>query len=211
MNKKLFLRVLTLVGLMVLTLACDKTPDQNQENTSNKDSNQVQVTQNKNAQTEEADQETIKTQGSLFFPSKAYVQEGLAEPKYIQAPSSISYDSNKDNLAAAIIDLLEKGPYPSDDPDDPLKDATNFVPKGSILKVQVEDSIAVVDVSKSALAGGGDLDEELFIGQIVKSLSSFSEIDGVRFLVDGQEAESILGHYDISNGRVFQTVDWFKK
>ena len=198
MNKKLFLRVLTLVGLMTLTLACDKALDQNQENTSNKDSNQVQVTQNKDAQTEEADQEVIKTQGSLFFPSKAYVQEGLTEPKYIQAPSSISYDSNKDNLAAAIIDLLEKGPYPSDDPDDPLKD-------------QVEDSIAGVDVSKSALAGGGDLDEDLFIGQIVKSLSSFSEIDGVRFLVDGQEAESILGHYDISNGRVFQTVDWFKK
>ena len=88
-----------------------------------------------------------------------------------------------------------------------MKDATNFVPKGSILKTDVKDSIATIDVSKSALAGGGDLDEELFIGQIVKSLTSFSEIDGVRFLVDGQEAESLLGHYDISNGRVFQSVD----
>lgn len=199
MNRKLPLKILVLVGLMVLALACNKAPG----NENNPASNQAPASQGQEEKTDDKAQEKIKAEGSLFFPSKAYVQNGDSNAKYIQAKASIDYDSNKKDLVDAVLALLQEGPGKDGD----LKDATNFVPKGSILKTDVKDSIATIDVSKSALAGGGDLDEELFIGQIVKSLTSFSEIDGVRFLVDGQEAESILGHYDISNGRVFQSVD----
>ena len=68
MNRKLPLKILVLVGLMVLALACNKAPD----NENNPASNQAPASQGQEEKTDKA-QEKIKAEGSLFFPNKAYV------------------------------------------------------------------------------------------------------------------------------------------
>ncbi len=61
-----------------------------------------------------------------------------------------------------------------------------------------EDKTLFVDLVGKDLRGGS-LEETLFISQIVETiLASFPEIEGVKFLVDGEEAESLMGHCDAS-------------
>ena len=62
--------------------------------------------------------------------------------------------------------------------------------------VDVKDGTAFVDLNGDDLSGSS-LEEGLLISQIVYSLlGSFEEVDRVQFLIDGETAESLMGHYD---------------
>jgi len=64
--------------------------------------------------------------------------------------------------------------------------------------VSVDGGVATVDLAGATL-NGGSLEESFVISQIVESLTaSFEEIDSVQFLVDGEKAESLMGHFDVS-------------
>ena len=45
---------------------------------------------------------------------------------------------------------------------------------------------------------GGSTGEEFLVGSIVDTLTSFPEVTQVKFLVDGQEIETLSGHMDLS-------------
>lgn len=66
----------------------------------------------------------------------------------------------------------------------------------TINNIICKDKIAYVDLAGAGLAGrGGSSEETLFISQIVETLiNSFEEIEQVQFLVDGEPAESLMGH-----------------
>ena len=45
---------------------------------------------------------------------------------------------------------------------------------------------------------GGSTGEELLIGSVVNTLTEFKEVNAVKFLIDGQEVETLSGHMDLS-------------
>lgn len=64
--------------------------------------------------------------------------------------------------------------------------------------VKVEDKVAIVDISSENLSGGSN--QEIFlVDSIVAALTSLENIDGVKFLVDGKEAETLMGHIEVTD------------
>ena len=63
----------------------------------------------------------------------------------------------------------------------------------------LEGNTAVVDIDGNGL-NGGSLEETFLIGQIVNTLiNTFDEVEQVQFLVDGETAETLMGHVDAAN------------
>ena len=81
------------------------------------------------------------------------------------------------------------------------KDLTAIFPKNAkIHGVTFKDGTAYVDFDSNITKSfaGGSTGEELLIGSVVKTLTEFKEVKQVRFLVDGQEIETLSGHMDLS-------------
>ena len=70
----------------------------------------------------------------------------------------------------------------------------------SLIDVKVKDGTALVNLSKNIKIGfvGGSTGEELLIGSVVNTLTEFNEVNAVKFLIDGQEVETLSGHMDLS-------------
>ncbi|MEL7654796.1 MAG: GerMN domain-containing protein [Bacillota bacterium] len=65
--------------------------------------------------------------------------------------------------------------------------------------VYLEGDTIYVDLNSDGL-NGGSLEETFLISQIVDTLiNSFNEVKQVQFLVDGQPAESLMGHVDAAD------------
>lgn len=76
--------------------------------------------------------------------------------------------------------------------------ATAFKDEYTIINVTEEGGEVVVDFSSRNLEGSY-MDETLLISQITETLmQSFDEVDAVAFTVDGEEAETLMGHVDIT-------------
>lgn len=131
----------------------------------------------------------------LYFVSKDYVNTGdeSKAPLIEYDGATVSSTKNTDDQYMDALSLLRK--VPAD-----LKNAESEVVEQYVIKdVKVEDGMAYVDLSSKNLSGGS-LQESLFIGQIVMTLSkSFEEVKSVQFLVDGKEVESLMGHYDVED------------
>ena len=81
------------------------------------------------------------------------------------------------------------------------KDLTAIFPKNAkIHGVTFKDGTAYVDFDSNITKSfaGGSTGEELLVGSVVKTLTEFKEVKQVRFLVDGQEIETLSGHMDLS-------------
>lgn len=70
----------------------------------------------------------------------------------------------------------------------------------SLISVKVNDGEAVVNLNSSIKLGfsGGSTGEEFLIGSIVNTLTEFSEVKTVKFLIDGKDVETLSGHMDLS-------------
>lgn len=202
MNMKKFGQFFIILLVALSLLACDKSGTDQTVEAQNKNVVQENAGQpmKENASEEENAKEASnlvedkeaqgeKLEGSLYYPSKDYIATGDEGNKYIQVPVTLEI-SSKEDLAKEAKALLEK--EPGDD------QGENFVKPGQIKSISLKDGIAYVDLAKDQFTSGGSLDEEVFLGQVVKTLTSFKDVKGVQFLVDGQEAESLLGHYDLS-------------
>ena len=75
-----------------------------------------------------------------------------------------------------------------------------FPSNAEVTSVTVADELATVDFDGSILKGfvGGSTGEEFLVGSIVNTLTNFPEVKRVKFLVDGQEIETLSGHMDLS-------------
>ncbi|MBR0289557.1 MAG: GerMN domain-containing protein [Selenomonadaceae bacterium] len=75
------------------------------------------------------------------------------------------------------------------------------MPKNAVIRsVKVKNGLATVDFDGIILKSfvGGSTGEEFLIGSIVDTLTNFSEVKRVKFLVDGKEIETLSGHMDLS-------------
>lgn len=81
------------------------------------------------------------------------------------------------------------------------KDLTVIFPKNAKLNsVTFKDGTVFVDLDSNITKSfaGGSTGEELLVGSVVKTLTEFKEVKQVRFLLDGQEIETLSGHMDLS-------------
>lgn len=117
---------------------------------------------------------------------KLYFSDSQAE-KLIEVNHTIIL-KEEDSLEMKIIDALQAK---SED-----EELFNVIDKCiTVNSVKVEEKLALVDVSSENLEGSST-QEMFFIEGIVSALTQLEEIDSVKFLVDGKEAETLMGHME---------------
>ena len=112
--------------------------------------------------------------------------------RLVEVEREIIVDDSTDKYTAAVATMLEA---PTEE------NLTKIFPNNAAIRsVTVADGLAVVDFDGSILKGfvGGSTGEEFLIGSIVDTLTNFPEVKRVKFLVDGQEIETLSGHMDLS-------------
>ena len=112
--------------------------------------------------------------------------------KLVEVEREIVIDDSTDKYTAAVETLLNE---PGED------NLTKIFPNNAAIRsVEVSDGLAVVDFDGSLLKNfvGGSTGEEFLIGSVVDTLTNFPEVKQVKFLVDGQEIETLSGHMDLS-------------
>lgn len=132
---------------------------------------------------ESSDMQSMRVK--VYYPDDSGVR--LVE---VERRINIEHESEK---YSAALEMLLEAPHE--------ENLTTIFPKNaSIRSVTVEDGLAIVDLDGAMLKTmvGGSTGEEFLVGSIVDTLTSFPEITQVKFLVDGQEVETLKGHMDLS-------------
>lgn len=122
---------------------------------------------------------------TLFFANDAYVVTG---DESLEKMKSYETDlkATDDEVYRKTLELLRTVPGEGY--------STMIADKIKFNDVSRKDDTVSVDLSSEGLSGGS-LEETFFISQIVDTLcGSFSEVKQVQFLVDGQPAETLMGH-----------------
>lgn len=110
----------------------------------------------------------------------------------VEVEREIVIDDSTDKYTAALESMMNE---PAED------NLTRIFPKNAAIRsVNVRDGVATVDFDGGIVKSfvGGSTGEEFLIGSIVDTLTNFPEVTSVRFLVDGQEIETLSGHMDLS-------------
>ncbi len=105
----------------------------------------------------------------------------------------IDRDASSQQLAEEIISELIAGPNDST--------LSPTIPTGTeLLSIVIDNKTALVDFSEELKTNhwGGSAGETMTITSIVNSLTELDDIDKVQILVEGEEQESLAGHWDIS-------------
>lgn len=125
----------------------------------------------------------------LYFANKEYIETGNESlEKFIGEKRTVEYENM--SLEEAIIEELKKGPKKSE--------SETVIPETiTILGVKVSNGIAFVNFDKKGLSGGS-MEEDFILGQIMDTLFELDHINKVQFLINGEKAESLMGHFDIS-------------
>lgn len=101
--------------------------------------------------------------------------------------------SGRTELYMAALELLRERKLPDD-----REAATAFQNEFRINHITEADGEVVVDFSSRRLTGTEE-QERMLIAQIVGTLmKSFDEVRAVSFTVDGEAAETLMGHVDIT-------------
>ncbi|HMM69998.1 MAG TPA: GerMN domain-containing protein [Gudongella oleilytica] len=125
----------------------------------------------------------------LFFGNNEYIMTGDEQYEWMLTEvREITY--GEICLEEAIVRALMAGPMDTD------KLSTGFTDTIQLISVDVLDGTAYVNFASEGLHGGS-MQESYVIGQVVESLTQLDSVDRVQFLVDGQEAETLMGHMSI--------------
>lgn len=112
--------------------------------------------------------------------------------KLVPVEREIKFADENEKYSAAVDQLMKQ---PKE------KELTTIFPKhAKINSIKREGETAIVDFDKDIAKGfvGGSTGEEFLINSIVDTLTEFDEIEQVKFLIDGQEVETLSGHMDLS-------------
>ncbi|MBR4151363.1 MAG: GerMN domain-containing protein [Selenomonadaceae bacterium] len=199
-----------LLALLLFTAGCEKPPENNPPATPDKPAqiSKPEVAPDKKPEqtSESAPPETIdkpkppiegKTPPTVKEPPKESINIKVYYPddsgmKLVEVEREIFIDDSKDKYTAAVETLLEEPPE---------ENLTKIFPKNAAIKsVKVEKDLAIVDFDGAFLKTfvGGSTGEEFLVGSVVDTLTNFPEVKRVKFLVDGQEIETLSGHMDLS-------------
>ncbi|MBE8955266.1 MAG: GerMN domain-containing protein [Quinella sp. 2Q5] len=189
-----------MLALLLLTAGCDKppaNPSDKPETTKPVDKPAPKSVDKPTAQPEAKPIDKSATQPVERTPEDRVVTLHVYYPddsgmRLVEVEREIVIDDNTDKYTAAVEILRE----------DPTEEnLTRIFPDNAYIRsVTVRDGLALVDFDGSILKGfvGGSTGEEFLIGSIVETLTNFPEVTAVKFLVDGQEIETLSGHMDLS-------------
>ncbi|MEY8304625.1 GerMN domain-containing protein [Anaerosalibacter bizertensis] len=140
-------------------------------------------------ESEETSEEVNEKEVTLYFVNKKYIETGDESlEKLIPEKRVVKYDEMP--IEEAIVRELMKGTE-----DDSI---STVIPSSvELIDVKVSDKTAFVNFKQEGLHGGS-LEERFTLDQIIKSLIELESVDKVQFLIDGQKAETLMGHLDIS-------------
>ena len=131
------------------------------------------------------DAQTQKISVKVYYPDDAGIN-------LVGVKRTVEIASDSEKYLAAVNLLM-------DNPNE--KDLTVIFPKNAKIKsVKVSNGTAFVDFDQNITKSfvGGSTGEEFLVNSIVKTLTEFSEVKQVRFLVEGAEIETLSGHMDLS-------------
>lgn len=118
----------------------------------------------------------------------------LSEDTNMLAGEERAINAGDKDFQIAVLEALIKGPQ------NPSL-GTTIPPDVQVLGVTVEEKgTVVVDFSRELLTShwGGSMGEIMTVYSVVNTLSSLPGIEQVKFLVEGEEIETLTGHLDIS-------------
>ena len=154
------------------------------ENGEDKDKND---TENAKEEKDAKDGEEKSYDVTLTYPSTAYIVDGDEDNKKVT--EQVTVKATKDDVITKVLDQLSQAPE--------TKGAEPVgLDKFDYSKSKLDGTTAVVDLSGDLT--GGSLDEDVLARSIVNSLLSVKGIKAVKFTVNGEKAESLMGHVDIS-------------
>ena len=131
---------------------------------------------------------------TLFYANNLYVESGNEELEQMIEVSNIELEAKEGEQYLILVD-----DYLRSVPSGVLNATTLIDDVIRFNSITVMDGTAIVDIKGEGLSGGS-LGEGYVISQIVESLiASFDEINMVQFLIDGQETETLMGHFDITS------------
>ncbi len=184
-------RVFFLAALFIALVAvagCDRAPSLKSEGASDNlpkvSSNAEQNTApkpNGGAPNSEAATETVDI--ALYF-SDDQGEKLVKETRSVEKTGAV---------AKAAVEELIKGPSAGG--------GVATIPAGTrLLGISIRDAVAEVDLSKEFVDNhaGGSAGEKMTVYSIVNTLTEFSTIKEVRFLVEGETVDTIAGHLDVS-------------
>ena len=193
-----------MLALLLFTAGCDK-PQEPIEQPPDKPAQSKPVVKPENKpetpkpspENENPAQKSDEKQSAVDKPAKKSMNVKVYYPddsgmKLVEVEREIFIDDSTNKYIAAVETLLE----------DPAEDnLTKIFPNNAAIRnVTVADGLAVVDLDGSFLKSfvGGSTGEEFLVGSVVDTLTNFSEVKRVKFLVDGKEIETLSGHMDLS-------------
>lgn len=165
---------------------------ENEENIEDKDTTEKKdpiIDESKEDKAEDSEDEELEETEKTSQIVKVYFSDDQAE-SLVEKEVELKL-AKGDNLEAKVLESLKTKPE-----DENIFNAVeeNIKFKG----VKVEEKIAKVDISSEGLSGSST--QEIFlVDAIVSALTSLDSVDGVKFLVDGKEAETLMGHMEVSH------------
>lgn len=196
---KKFLSIFLILTMVVSLSACASTQnekptepdtppveDSNNDDLDNKDD--AKIEDDKEVKDNEVDEEEAKKEKEvdLYFANGKYVETGDESLEKLKSEKRmVNYEDT--TLEETVVREVLKGPEDKENLTSPIPDTVK------LLGVKVMDDVAYVDFSSEGLTGGS-MQEAFTINQIVESLLNLDTVKKVQFLVDGKEAESLMGH-----------------
>lgn len=124
---------------------------------------------------------------TLTYPSSDNIVNGDEENKKVT--EQVTIDASKDDIVNKVLEQLAQSPK--------AEGAESVgLDKFDFSKSKLDGTTAVVDLAGDL--NGGSLEEDVLARSIVNSLLSVDGIKAVEFTVNGEKAESLMGHVDIS-------------
>ncbi len=184
--KKLTILIFVLV-LAVALIACgdSQAPEETQEPPVAEEPVEEPV-----EEPEEPQEQTAEV--ILYFANNEYVETGDEQYEWMLTETQTLTYGEDMCLEEAVVRALIEGPK------DDENLSTGFPETVQLLGVEVMDGTAYVNFARDGL-NGGSMQESYIISQTVQSLGELGTVDRVQFIVDGLEAESLMGHISIED------------
>lgn len=204
MNKKRFWILALIFTLSLSLFACgdsaekEEDPSMIADETEKDDSEEVQEDdEEENTEEDEISNlsddsnEIFEGKINLYFANADYVNTGNEDlDKLLVEEKEII--SDQEDLEMTLINELMEGP--SDD------SKYNLIPESvKIIDIENTDGTVYVNFSSENL-NGGSIEEKFIVQQIVNTLLDLETSNEIVFLIDGEAAESLMGHIDVTGG-----------
>lgn len=162
--------------------------DQESENAASENGQETKAMEEKSDNQKEDKEKDTKTYSvNLVFPSEDYIVNGNEENKTVSQKTDLTADEK--TIVMKVLDALAASPSAD-------SAESTGLDKYDYSKSTLDGSKAVVDLSGDLT--GGSLEEDVLVSSIVNSLLSVDGIKSVSFTVNGQPAETLMGHVDIT-------------